>query len=835
MSPVQSLSESVGGFQLLLGQAVALLRKRLLHTLRAWKSTTSDLLLPVLFVALAMGLFMVQPLATTYPPLKLTPGHYETAETYFFRLGGWSFGVQIPNEVEDVKTNTSKQRTLAKVWYNQKSFHSLPSYLNHLNNLILWQNLPPDAADWRQYGITLYSHPYGGALLNEDKILESIRQCGVALCIVLGFSILSASIGSSVVRDRVTGAKRLQHISGLGYRTYWLINFLYDMLFYLVSVCLCVAIIVAFQLTAFTFRENLVATALLLALFGYAMIPWMYLISRIFSSSDVAFISYISLNFIFGLCTMLMTTMPRLLAIISKAQNLQKIYNVLKWVFTIFPQFCLGQGLIELCYNQIKYDLTHNFGIDSYVSPFEMNFLGWIFVELTLQGTVLLLLRILVHGDLLRWSRVHSAPEDTVESAKDIDVEKEQRRVLEGRTGGDILVLCNLSKSYRSIFRWKTTAVHGISLGIPRGECFGLLGVNGAGKSTTFKILNGEIPPSSGYAVIRTPQGNIKVSSVVELMILFIDDVKNMAVFLDTYEETALFYLRVIVLYTNSIRVTIWDTVEPLEGVALLKEVVHWGDTVDLASAGKVGILFGYCPQQDALDELLTGWEHLQYYCSLRGIPKQCIPEVAADLVKRLHLEPHVDKPVAVYSGGTRRKLSTALALVGKPDILLLDEPSSGMDPCSKRYLWQTITQEVQDGCAAVLTSHSMEECEALCTRLAIMVDGSFRCLGPPQHIKNRFGDGYTIKVWLHKEGRQPSVVSDCLKLHFPGIQFKGQRLNLLEYHMQKSWECLADLFKVLENNKSLLNIKHYSISQTTLEQVFVNFANEQLQSPVSC
>ncbi|KAL6048258.1 hypothetical protein STEG23_002149, partial [Scotinomys teguina] len=505
---------------------MALLRKRFLHTLRSWKSTASDLLLPVLFVALAMGLFMVQPLATTYPPLKLTPGHYETAETYFFSvrpisltkvkvccspseflmalcfltinssgshgvdlsqvllrkfgdkdplcadgqlLGGWSFGEQIPNEVEDVKTNTSKPRALAKVWYNQKGFHSLPSYLNHLNNLILWQHLPSDAPDWRQYGITLYSHPYGGALLNEDKILESIRQCGVALCIVLGFSILSASIGSSVVRDRVTGAKRLQHISGLGYRTYWLINFLYDMLFYLVSVCLCVAIIVAFQLTAFTFRENLVATALLLALFGYAMIPWMYLISRIFSSSDVAFISYISLNFIFGLCTMLMTTMPRLLAIISKAQNFQKIYDVLKWVFTIFPQFCLGQGLIELCYNQIKYDLTHNFGIDSYVSPFEMNFLGWIFVELALQGTILLLLRILVHGDL-RWPRVHSATQDTVKSAKDIDVEKEQTRVLEGRTGGDILVLCNLSKSYRSVFRWKTTAVRDISLGIPRGE-----------------------------------------------------------------------------------------------------------------------------------------------------------------------------------------------------------------------------------------------------------------------------------------------------------------------------------------------------------------------------
>jgi hypothetical protein len=81
-------------------------------------------------------------------------------------------------------------------------------------------------------------------------------------------------------------------------------------------------------------------------------------------------------------------------------QNLQKIYNVLKWVFVIFPQFYLGQELIELYYNQIKYVLTHNFSTDSYVSPFEMNFLGWIYMELALQGTVLLL-RNLLHWDLL--------------------------------------------------------------------------------------------------------------------------------------------------------------------------------------------------------------------------------------------------------------------------------------------------------------------------------------------------------------------------------------------------------------------------------------------------
>ncbi|XP_030333996.1 ATP-binding cassette sub-family A member 13 isoform X5 [Strigops habroptila] len=843
-----SWASSVHGAHLFLAQIVALLMKRFQHTRRDWRGTLSNVLLPVLFVALAMTLFSVKPLAIDYPSLKLTPRLYDDAESffsteddlgnlsqnllrYFFdwdhtcmhskqgknnscwqmesmspqdscgcvteqemclsfntsapyvknkkghilynlsgflveeylvrpsnkaRYGGWSFGRRKAFELQDKKLNTTKSRHLAKVWYNQKGFHALPSYLNELNNFILWLNLPPNA-DWRQYGITLYSQPYGGALLDEDKIMENVRQCGVALCIMLGFSILTASIGSAIVKDRVSGAKRLQHIAGLGYKTYWFANFSCDMLFYMVPVTLCVGVISAFQLSAFTFRKNLAATVLLLILFGYATLPWMYLVSRFFSSSDVAFISYISLNFVFGLCTMLVTLLPRLLAIISRVQSFQNIYSILKWAFIVFPQFCLGQGLIELSYNQIKFDLTSNFGIDSYVSPFEMNFLGWIFVEMALQGTLLLLLRLFLHWDLLQKPRGHCSFNSMVSPSEDIDVEMERQRLLGGRTGNDVLLLYSLRKCYGG-FSKKNTAVESISLGIPRGECFGLLGTNGAGKSTTFKMLTGDIIPSAGRAVIRTPTGS----------------------------ET------------------------------------------DILSASSEGILIGYCPQQDALDEFLTGWEHLYYYCTLRGIPKHDIHKVAEDLVNRLHLNAHVDQMVRTYSAGTKRKLSTALALVGKPQILLLDEPTSGMDPCSKRYLWKTILKEVQDGCAAVLTSHSMEECEALCTRLAIMVNGSFKCLGSPQHIKNRFGDGYSVKVWLSKEISYQRMILDCLQLHFPGTQFKGQHLNLLKYHVPQSQGCLAELFRVLENHKAFLQIKHYSISQTTLEQVFINFATQQ-------
>lgn len=87
------------------------------------------------------------------------------------------------------------------------------------------------------------------------------------------------------------------------------------------------------------------------------------------------------------------------------AQNLQAIYDALRRAFAVFPQFCLGQGLIELCYNQITHDLGRGLGVDAYASPFGMGFLGWLFVLLAAQGTVLLLLRVLLHWDLAHWAR----------------------------------------------------------------------------------------------------------------------------------------------------------------------------------------------------------------------------------------------------------------------------------------------------------------------------------------------------------------------------------------------------------------------------------------------
>ncbi|XP_075038451.1 retinal-specific phospholipid-transporting ATPase ABCA4 isoform X2 [Mixophyes fleayi] len=240
----------------------------------------------------------------------------------------------------------------------------------------------------------------------------------------------------------------------------------------------------------------------------------------------------------------------------------------------------------------------------------------------------------------------------------------------------------------------------------------------------------------------------------------------------------------------------------------------------------------GYCPQFDAIDELLTGREHLQLYGRLRGVPEDEVDKVADWGIEKLGLKRYADQPVGTYSGGNKRKLSTAIALIGCPPVVLLDEPTTGMDPQSRRFLWNSILTIIKEGRSVVLTSHSMEECEALCTRLAIMVKGTFKCLGTIQHLKFKFGDGYivTMKVRAQKAGSapDPGPVEKFIQTNFPGSLEREKHYNMLQYQISST--SLARIFQLLISNKDSLNIEEYSVSQTTLDQVFVNFAKQQTE-----
>merc|ERR1719336_1599906 len=122
--------------------------------------------------------------------------------------------------------------------------------------------------------------------------------------------------------------------------------------------------------------------------------------------------------------------------------------------------------------------------------------------------------------------------------------------------------------------------------------------------------------------------------------------------------------------------------------------------------------------------------------------------------IEALNLRDHRSKPAGTLSGGNKRKLSVAMAIVGNPPIILLDEPSAGMDPEARRFMWSVVEKISQRDkkSAVILTTHSMEEAEALSTKMGIMVRGGvFRCYGSSQHIKNKFGIGYEIEVKIQK------------------------------------------------------------------------------------
>lgn len=238
----------------------------------------------------------------------------------------------------------------------------------------------------------------------------------------------------------------------------------------------------------------------------------------------------------------------------------------------------------------------------------------------------------------------------------------------------------------------------------------------------------------------------------------------------------------------------------------------------------KVHQNIGYCPQFDAVLMDLTGREIIKIFCLLRGIPRSEIIEVTNKLALELGFHKHLDKNVSAFSGGNKRKLSTALALIGDPSLIFLDEPTTGMDPGAKRQLWNIINKTRNSGHSIVLTSHSMEECEALCTKLAIMVNGEFKCLGATQHLKNKFSKGFILTV---KAGRDDENFFDEIRHRiitmFPSANMKEKYLDILTFHITDSLKW-SELFAFMNLLQVEMGLADYGLTQTTLEQVFLFF-----------
>ncbi|XP_035829835.1 uncharacterized protein LOC101860234 [Aplysia californica] len=657
------------------------------------------------------------------------------------RFGGWTF---------EQSASPGTPTVDPYVWFNSKGYHTMPSYFNSMSNIVL-RALLPSGKKPKEYGITAINHPmrFGRPALTMKSLQTDAADAGIAVLVVVAFSFIPGGFILYLINERTQKQRQLQNISGVGFFCYWIVSFIWDMFVYSIAVGLAVVIVCIFQMDSYYLKDNLAAFAVILLLFGWSIIPCTYCVVRLFSRGSTAYLVTFCCNLFIALISVISLLVMQLF---RDSNSVWQAYKVCKYLYLIFPQYCLGQGLMDMVSSMFFYKLFLRFEADRYTSPFSLEVIGWHLIALAIQGAVFFIAAMVIDAITSPALSLNDKLLSKYEM-DDADVARERERVLHG-SNNDVLVVDSLSKVYRRGFK-KFLAVNNISFGVPEGECFGLLGVNGAGKTTTFRMLTGDIRAAGGTAILK--------------------------------------------------------------GKTISTKDQNFGQDV------------GYCPQEGGLDDYLTAEEMLHFHARLRGFSPEQSEILVPDLIERLQLTAYTKKAVHTYSGGTKRKLALAVALLGNPQILYLDEPTTGMDAATRRLAWAAILQANQRGQSVVLTSHSMDECDALCSKIAIMVNGNIKCIGSPQHLKHRFGDGYTVII--HVSDPTSHDISNFFQQKFPGSVVKAAHHNSVELRVPQNSAKVADIIALLQSSQRDGVIEYYSLSQTTLDSVFISFAQEQRDS----
>ena len=177
----------------------------------------------------------------------------------------------------------------------------------------------------------------------------------------------------------------------------------------------------------------------------------------------------------------------------------------------------------------------------------------------------------------------------------------------------------------------------------------------------------------------------------------------------------------------------------------------------------------GVCPQHNVLFDYLTVREHLELYATFKGIEGAPLIRSRVDkLIYEVELVNEQHQLASTLSGGQKRKLSVAIALIGDSKVIMLDEPTSGMDTTTRRRFWDMVKQ-YKEGRIVILTTHYMDEADILGDRICIMAEGNVQCCGSSLFLKNKFGVGYNL-VLAKKGSRGTSTkqIDDYIKKKLP-------------------------------------------------------------------
>ncbi|KAB0791349.1 hypothetical protein PPYR_03149 [Photinus pyralis] len=667
------------------------------------------------------------------------------------------------------------------VIYNDTLQHSLPIIINLVDNTIYRYLMRGQHMRWRPIEIGVY--PFQQTSQPEEF---NIGVFSTSIFLGMMFVLVPVSLAVDMVYDREIKAKNQLRVNGLTFSMYFVTYFVVLVALMLLICAALLLIILIFDIPSLRGLPALSILAILLLLHCPASILFVTCISYIFDKMDSALSILPNIATLFGMVPFFLVFGLDMFGIGGKSAYILHIFfSLINTMYIPYGAVYYIQRVYQMC---TEYRGCTNISLADYMTHEIIVMIVGIILHLPIWFFVLLVVDIVKNGGKVsdafqvfktkkkeRYDDLRELSDIGENEDDDVKIERQKVKELIGNTtqSPPVIVVQNLHKEYKR--RQSKICARFCN---NDEECKTKVAV----KSLSLAVDAGEVFGLLGH------NGAGK---------------------------------------TTTMKIIIAEEA-PTRGRV---QIGGHNITCSLDNAFQ---LLGYCPQHDALWKNITVREHLECYAAIRGVPFKDIPRVVELYLAGLQIEEHASKQTQHCSGGTRRKLSFAMAMVGNPKIVLLDEPSTGMDPRSKRFLWDTILASFQGSRGAILTTHSMEEADALCSRVGIMVKGELRCLGSTQHLKNLYGAGYTLEMKLKGGDRTPTSSSvDRLKSLkqfvyglFPSAVLQESFIDRLVFSVpQQSVPSLANCFSELEQVKTELDVEEYCFSQTTLEQVFLKFA----------
>ena len=750
---------------------------------------------------------------------------------------------------------------------NTRVKHCIPLYNHYLLKTII------EAASGHKVDIKFTHYPL--PLTHDLKDTGSVgNKLAIVFFTAIAFALMPANFISLLVKERINNSKHLMRVSGINIFSYWIVNYIFEIIKYYFTGGVCLLLLWAFDY----YEEYLYIFYLT---YGIGMISFTYSISFFFNDESNAQNAIILINFLFGDLASI------IIVLLRGINSAKKLAKILEYILALVPAFCFNFSFNVLMNKMSIYIIDYpkewlNFKGDEIIKKFNLlsSMIIYSSAECVLYTIVFIIIESFTYyfrnptdnkiepdindsevlkeiekaNDLFEKinyntyiNNIESSGREKINSInlnknknknKKANINKNKNQisieVSQSSTEDFYSVrVKNLRKIYKTGLCSKAkddiVAIKNLNFCIKPGECFGLLGLNGAGKTTTFKCITQELSQDNGS--------------------IFVNGKNIMGRFNELNE------------------------------------------------------LFGYCPQFDAIFEHLSVFENLEFYARIKGIREDSINKLVNAMIKEMSLDEFTNKISGRLSGGNKRKLSVAISMLCNPPIILLDEPSTGMDPEARRFMWSVIHKMSTRGrkSSVIMTTHSMDEAETLCKRMGIMVNGEFVCLGKANQIKDKYGYGYEANVRIKpmNEKQQEEILKkyqldknllinkdnindilNCLDRKFYIDELKedrlGQRIQremelngnvnvssllnwiffvenalkfiehgknyfeeiILSEHIENNFlfkmkkgqktKSIGFFFGLFEERKEKCFITEYSIQQTSLEQIFNKFAANQ-------